>query len=176
MQRAASLCDGVPEKYLQGLSDKERAKRCAEVKRGAKTDSDDPSAYETSRFETDFDKSGKRRVTKTSTYTEQFYDLFPDAKSLEQKAEATGVPLEILQQVYDRGLAAYRTGHRPGATQGQWAAARVHSFLVKGCTHFFPDHKLVAEAKERSARARKHFDALGCACKKGCKSGSRSYK
>lgn len=173
LRKAASLCAGVPSKYLSGLDADEREKRCAEIKRGAKTESGDPSAYDASKFTTDF-KDGKRRKTKPSTYTEEFYALFPRAKSLQQKADATGVPVDILRQVYNRGLAAYRTGHRPGATQGQWAAARVHSFLVKGCTFYFPDHKLAAQAMERSERARKHFSAMQCSCKKGCKSGSRS--
>lgn len=167
----------APEKYLEGLTDEERDERLEELARGSKTDSDDPSAYDDSRFKTDFDsKTGKRKKTKQSKYTKQFYELYPGATSLEEKAEATGVPLDILQQVYDRGLAAYRTGHRPGATQGQWASARVHSFLVKGCTFYFPDHKLAAQAIERSKAAREHFDNVQCLCHKGCKSGSRNYK
>lgn len=166
----------APEKYLAGLSERERAKRRKEIARGSKTSSDDPAAYKNARFATDFDaKTGKRRKTKTSEYTKKFYTLYPAAKSLEQKADATGVPLDILQQVYNRGLAAYRTGHRPGANQGQWASARVHSFLVKGCTYYFPDHKLAAEAVRRSSRARAHFAKVDCLCRKGCTSGSRSY-
>lgn len=38
--------------------------------------------------------------------------------------------LSILKQVYNRGMAAWKTGHRPGATQNQWAMARVNSFLT----------------------------------------------
>jgi len=38
--------------------------------------------------------------------------------------------LSILKQVYDRGMAAWKTGHRPGTTQNQWAMARVNSFLT----------------------------------------------
>lgn len=37
-----------------------------------------------------------------------------------------------LQRVYNKGLAAYRTGHRPGATPNQWAMARVNSVLTGG--------------------------------------------
>lgn len=50
---------------------------------------------------------------------------------LKKKAEKSGMPLGILKQVYNRGLAAYKTGHRPGATQHQWAMARVNSFVTK---------------------------------------------
>ena len=34
--------------------------------------------------------------------------------------------------MYDRGLAAYKTGHRPGTTAPQWAFARVNSFITGG--------------------------------------------
>ena len=29
-------------------------------------------------------------------------------------------------------MAAYKSGHRPGATAQQWAMARVNSFITKG--------------------------------------------
>lgn len=50
---------------------------------------------------------------------------------LKKKADETGVPIGIIRAVARRGLAAWKTGHRPGATQQQWAYARVNSFLVK---------------------------------------------
>tara|TARA_B100000287_G_scaffold291105_1_gene274449 strand:- start:118 stop:1164 length:1047 start_codon:yes stop_codon:yes gene_type:complete len=50
---------------------------------------------------------------------------------LKKKAEKSGMPLGILKQVYKRGLAAYKSGHRPGATAPQWAMARVNSFVTK---------------------------------------------
>ena len=49
-------------------------------------------------------------------------------------AKATGIPKSILEQVYDRGMAAWRTGHRPGASQQAWGMARVYSFALKGKT------------------------------------------
>jgi hypothetical protein len=47
------------------------------------------------------------------------------------KAEKSGMPYGILKKVYDRGMAAYKTGHRPGTTAQQWAFARVNSFTTK---------------------------------------------
>jgi len=35
------------------------------------------------------------------------------------------------KKVYDRGMAAWKTGHRPGTTPQQWAFARVNSFTTK---------------------------------------------
>lgn len=84
--------------------------------------------------------------TKTSTWTKKFYKAYPGARSLESKAKVTGVPLDIIQQVYDKGLAAWRTGHRPGATPQQWGYARVHSFLMGGPTSRGPDRLLAIEA------------------------------
>ena len=50
---------------------------------------------------------------------------------LVKKAEKSGMPYSILKKVYDRGMAAYKTGHRPGTTAQQWAFARVNSFTTK---------------------------------------------
>ena len=50
---------------------------------------------------------------------------------LKNKSKETGVPIGILRVVMKRGMAAWKTGHRPGATQQQWGYARVNSFLTK---------------------------------------------
>jgi hypothetical protein len=52
-------------------------------------------------------------------------------KALKKKSEETGVPIGHLRIVMRRGMAAWRTGHRPGAGQEQWGYARVNSFLTK---------------------------------------------
>ena len=51
-------------------------------------------------------------------------------------------------------MAAWRTGHRPGATQQQWGYARVHSFLLCGKTYFSTDSDLVREAKKTGSAAK----------------------
>lgn len=53
-------------------------------------------------------------------------------RGLQKKAEKSGIPVGILRKVYNRGMAAWKTGHRPGANQQQWAYARVNSFITKG--------------------------------------------
>src|SRR6056300_1441667 len=50
---------------------------------------------------------------------------------LQKKADKSGMPYSILKKVYDRGMAAWKSGHRPGASQQQWAFARVNSFVTK---------------------------------------------
>lgn len=51
--------------------------------------------------------------------------------ALKTKAEKSGMPLSVLRTVYNRGVAAWRTGHRPGTTPSQWGLARVNSFATK---------------------------------------------
>jgi hypothetical protein len=51
--------------------------------------------------------------------------------ALKNKAEKSGMPMGVLRQVYNRGVAAWRTGHRPGTTPTQWGLARVNSFVTK---------------------------------------------
>ena len=57
--------------------------------------------------------------------------VFETIKGIKNKAEKSGMPYSILKKVYDRGMAAWRGGHRPGTTQQQWAFARVNSFVTK---------------------------------------------
>lgn len=51
--------------------------------------------------------------------------------SLKKKADKTGMPMGILRKVYNRGVAAWKSGHRPGTTPEQWGHARVNSFVTK---------------------------------------------
>jgi hypothetical protein len=53
-------------------------------------------------------------------------------KALRNKAKLANAPLGALRTIYDKGLAAYRTGHRPGVPQHAWAMARVNSVLTGG--------------------------------------------
>ncbi len=59
-------------------------------------------------------------------------DWLEENTAVAKKAKKSGIPKGILMQVYKRGMAAYGTGHRPGASQQQWALARVNSFIGKG--------------------------------------------
>lgn len=83
--------------------------------------------------------------TKTSSYTARFRRKYGrDVKTLSQIARATKIPVRVLRAVYDRGLAAWRTGHRPGASPQAWAYARVHSFVLRGKTYHTADRNLAS--------------------------------
>jgi hypothetical protein len=51
-------------------------------------------------------------------------------KALKRKSEKTGIPISHLRTVMRRGMAAWKSGHRPGAGQEQWGYARVNSFAT----------------------------------------------
>jgi len=81
--------------------------------------------------------------TRTSSYTQKFRKKYgSEVKSLPEIAKATKIPLKTLQTIYNRGLAAWRTGHRPGASPQAWGYARVHSFVMKGKTYYTADADL----------------------------------
>ena len=75
-------------------------------------------------------------------------EMYEQIKGLKNKAEKSGMPYGILKKVYDRGMAAWRGGHRPGASQQQWAFARVNSFVTKSSgTWGGADKDLAAKVK-----------------------------
>ena len=76
-----------------------------------------------------------------------------EAKSdnaLKTKSEKSGISLSILKKVFDRGVAAWRTGHRPGTTPQQWGYARVNSFITGGKTRTTGDADLWKQHKGKS--------------------------
>jgi hypothetical protein len=145
-----------PPKYYAGLSQTRKAKRRAEIRRFGALNWRDPAAYRG--FATNVGVK-----TRKSSYTAEWQRRFPEARSLAEKAAVTGVPLRFLEASYNRGMAAWRTGHRPGATQQQWGYARVHSFLLCGKTARSTDADLRREALATSAMARRWFQSVSCA-------------
>ena len=92
---------------------------------------------------------------------EEFMDLFEEMDGLKKKAEKSGIPYGILKQVYNRGMAAWKGGHRPGTTPQQWAYARVNSFITKGKgTWGGADSDLAAKVKGGKKKPMKHSLSL----------------
>ena len=104
-------------------------------------DDDNPAAYKPAPG----DATAKTKPSKHTKKFKQMYgewakhltfeDFTVEAKgtdaALKKKADKSGMPLGILKQVFNRGVAAWRTGHRPGTTAVQWGLARVNSFVTK---------------------------------------------
>jgi len=116
-----------PLKYYRGLTRKQNLQRKRSATRRTKMSFTNPKAY------TAF-KSDKGVKTRKSSYTERFHRKYPGVTSLPDIAKATGISKSVLDKVYDRGMAAWRTGHRPGASQQAWGMARVYSFVLHGKT------------------------------------------
>lgn len=136
--------------YWRGLGDSTIDKRAAQFNRQAKMSDSDPDAYKPA-------PGDARRDTKLSKWTQAYADKYgmdkdetlveAEIEALRKKSEKTGISYGILKQVYDRGMAAWKTGHRPGASQHQWAFARVNSFIMGGTTQKTTDSDLWAQHK-----------------------------
>ena len=121
-----------PKKYVSGLSGKDKKAHDKHLEKQNKKSDDDKSAYKQS-------PADKKAKTKTSVHTKKYKQMFGEndvsldeaIKGLQKKAEKSGMPYSILKQVYNRGMAAWKGGHRPGTTPQQWAFARVNSFITK---------------------------------------------
>ena len=121
-----------PKKYVAGLSDKDKKAHDRHLEKGSKKSDSDKSAYKQS-------PADKKAKTKPSVHTKKYKQMFGEGdvelneviKGLKKKAEKSGMPYSILKQVYNRGMAAWKGGHRPGTTPQQWAFARVNSFITK---------------------------------------------
>jgi Family of unknown function (DUF5824) len=142
-----------PRKYFTGLSKTQKKQKLKEMRHFGSLSWKNPKAY--TGFKTD-----EVVKSKPSNYTRKWKAIFPKALSLKQKSEATGVPLKYIKKSYNRGMAAWRTGHRPGATEQQWGYARVHSFLLKGKTYRTTNSDLAKAAIKESPPARRWFKSV----------------
>jgi hypothetical protein len=70
-------------------------------------------------------------------------------KALSKKAKASGISKSILKQVYSKGARAWKSGHRPGVAQQQWAMGRLNSFITGKGGARKADAKLWKKVKKR---------------------------
>lgn len=140
-----------PKKYVAGLSDKDKKAHDRHLEKQGKKSDSDKSAYKQS-------PADKKAKTKPSVHTKKYKQMFGEGdvelneviKGLKKKAEKSGMPYSILKQVYNRGMAAWKGGHRPGTTPQQWAFARVNSFITKSSgTWGKADKDLAAKVRGR---------------------------
>jgi len=140
-----------PKRYHTGLTAKQNKQRKATATRRRSMSWKNPKAYKP--FLTD-----KGVKTRRSKYVLEWKKKFPKAHSLDAYSKSTGVPLSLVKQSYNRGMAAWRTGHRPGATEQQWGYARVSSMLLCGKTYRTTDSDIVQRAMDASSHARRWFE------------------
>jgi hypothetical protein len=98
-------------------------------------------------------KKGDKMVPDCVPKNEEYEINESQIGALKKKADKSGISYGILKKVYDRGMAAWRTGHRPGSSQQQWAFARVNSFITKGSgTWGKADKDLASKVKIREEK------------------------
>jgi len=97
-------------------------------------DEDSPSAQDLAKMKIDREK--KADMTKHDRMMDRARTKDTKAKNMEEgsfadKSKASGISTGTLKKVYQRGVAAWKTGHRPGTTPSQWGHARVNAFIAK---------------------------------------------
>ena len=175
----------APKKYHEKLSKDTKKARAKHFEEHGKKADNDPSAYvpapgdeKASTRESQYTKAYKKKFGEDvelkyiddEFFMEEVDQLFPceyevldeemieeDAttEGLKKKAEKSGIPLGILRQVFNRGKAAWKGGHRPGTTPEQWAYARCNSFISGGKTRTTADKDLWAKASAAKKKKKK---------------------
>lgn len=98
----------------------------------------------------------KKSTTKNKTTKKSKTKTSSKSKGLAAKAKASGIPLSKLQAVYRRGMAAWKSGHRPGVAPQQWAMGRVNSFITgKGGARKADSDLLKGKKKSKSKSKKK---------------------
>ena len=166
----------TPRKYYAGLEKGTKEKRYDHFRKNTKKSWKDPSAYEPA-------PGDANAKTKPSKHTEKYKRMYGEeqinnlqtenlsrdetmneeaAKGLAAKAKKSGISLSTLRKVYNRGMAAWRGGHRPGTTPQQWAMARVNSFITKGKgTYYGADADLSGQSKKKLKKENVSTDFVG---------------
>lgn len=152
----------VPSKYTAGLKKSTAAKRATEIRKRAKGEVKGKDKYKPL-------PGDKKAKTKPSKYTVRAGNVrkailekattlkgSQDERFVSAVASVTGVPKSIVRKVYDKGLAAWAVGHRPGTTAAQWARARVYSFITGGKTSRTADQQLYIQAKKATKDKKKY--------------------
>jgi hypothetical protein len=115
----------------------------------------------------------KRKEMAIAAYLSKNEEVELDEKieGLVNKAEKSGMSYSILKKVYDRGMAAWKTGHRPGTTPQQWAMARVNSFTTKSSGTWGKADKDLAKQVEQIEEACTELNEWGEVTEVDAKSG-----
>jgi hypothetical protein len=98
-------------------------------------------------------------------------ELDEKIEGLVKKSEKSGMSYSILKKVYDRGMAAWKTGHRPGTTPQQWAMARVNSFTTKSAGTWGKADKDLAKQVEQIEESCTELNEWGEVTEVDAKSG-----
>ena len=122
----------LPKKYYSKLSRKDKKKQLRSLKKSQKS-------YKKGKYFTR--PKLKSFKEKKSSWTQKFHKLHPNAKTLKQISDATGIPKPALSAVKKKGMGAYySSGSRPNQTAESWGLARMYSYILGGPTRKVDNH------------------------------------
>ena len=91
-------------------------------------------------------------VTNKQKFNKKYKQPLNEPNSKKDISKLTGIPMRILNQVFDRGVGAYKTNPksvRPSVkSPEQWAMARIYSFVMKGPTWRTADKDLADKVRK----------------------------
>ena len=142
----------VEKKERSKLTEKEKKERQEEMDRRKESDKPDYSPLPGD----DKVKTKPSKYTKTEIAEKVREEMKKPGKDefIRAASKVSGVKKKIIEEVWERGAAAWAGSHRPGATQVQWAKARVYSFLSGGKTQQTADKDLWEEHLESKKMAK----------------------
>jgi len=95
-------------------------------------------------------------VTNKQKFNKKYKQPINTANGKDDIVRLTGIPKKILDDVYDRGVGAYKTNPksvRPNVkSPEQWAMARVYAFVMKGKTYKTADKDIADKLRKKKIK------------------------
>jgi hypothetical protein len=127
---------GFSKKYYSNLSKKDKKKQLKSLRKSKRD-------YKTKRGKKKYYTRPKLKSfkNKKSSWSQKFHKLYPEAKTLKEISDATGIPKKALSAVKKKGMGAYySSGSRPNQTASSWGQARMYSYILGGPTRKYDKH------------------------------------
>ena len=146
-----------PSDYFEGLDEETARLREKEMERRKKRQEETGEVDYSPLPGDEVEKKSKARLAGEEKIREEIKKPGKD-EYIRAASKVSGVSKKIIEEVYDKGLAAWATsGHRPGATAQAWARARVAAFLFdsksgarKADQHLWDKH--LEDKKDKSVK------------------------
>lgn len=95
-------------------------------------------------------------VTNKQKFNKKYKQPINTANGKDDIVRLTGIPKKILDEVYDRGIGAFKSNRaavRPSVkSPEQWAMARVYAFVMKGKTYKTADKDLADKLRKKKIK------------------------
>ena len=95
-------------------------------------------------------------VTNKQKFNKKYKQPLKTANGKDDISRLTGIPMKILDDVYDRGVGAFKNNRaavRPSVKSAeQWAMARVYAFVMKGKTYKTADKDLADKVRKKKIK------------------------